>query len=125
MPWELANHMQRLRVFDIIMNDSFKRRREVACPMCITTSYWYLHGRIHVNNRHIDIMLVAGLPPRRRGFLPRPLHVEFMVDKVAIEEVFLRVLWFSPVSISPFMLHTHLYICLLPTFYKLSSWQLC
>jgi hypothetical protein len=28
--------------------------------------------------------LVAGLPPRRSGFNPRSVHVEFMVDKLAL-----------------------------------------
>jgi hypothetical protein len=45
--------------------------------------------------------LVAGLPPRRPGFDPGPDHVGFVVDKVALGQVFLRVLRFSPVSFIP------------------------
>jgi hypothetical protein len=30
----------------------------------------------------------AGLPPRRSGFDPRSVHVGFLVDKVALGEVF-------------------------------------
>ena len=32
--------------------------------------------------------LVAGLPPRRPGFNPGSAHVGFLVDKVALGEVF-------------------------------------
>jgi hypothetical protein len=34
--------------------------------------------------------------------------VGFVVDKVALGQVFLRVLWFSPASIIPPLLHIHL-----------------
>jgi hypothetical protein len=34
------------------------------------------------------------------GFVPESIHVEFLVDKVALGQVFLRVLRFSPVHIS-------------------------
>jgi hypothetical protein len=44
--------------------------------------------------------LVAGLSPQRPGFAPWSIHVGFVVDKVALGQVFLRVLRFSPVNIS-------------------------
>jgi hypothetical protein len=44
--------------------------------------------------------LAAGLSPRRPGFAPGWIHVGFVVDKVALGQVFLQVLRFSPVSIS-------------------------
>jgi hypothetical protein len=44
----------------------------------------------------------AGLSLRRHG-----IHVRFVVDKVALGQVFLRILQFSPVSIIPPMLHTY------------------
>jgi hypothetical protein len=44
--------------------------------------------------------LVAGLSPRRPGFAPGSIHVGFVVDRVALGQVFLRVLRFSPVNIS-------------------------
>jgi hypothetical protein len=43
--------------------------------------------------------LSAFLSPRSRGIAPGSIHVGFVADKVALEEVFLRVLRFSPVSI--------------------------
>jgi hypothetical protein len=44
--------------------------------------------------------LVVGLSPRRPGFAPGSIHVGFVVDKLVLGQVFLRVLRFSPVNIS-------------------------
>jgi hypothetical protein len=52
--------------------------------------------------------LVTGLSPRRPGFAPRSIHVGFVVDKVALGQVFLRVLRFSPANIIPPLPHIHL-----------------
>jgi hypothetical protein len=49
--------------------------------------------------------LVAGLLSGRPGFDSGSVHVEFVVDKVALGQVFPRVLWFSPVSFIPPVLH--------------------
>jgi hypothetical protein len=49
--------------------------------------------------------LAAGLPPRRPGFDPGSVHVAFEVDKVALGQVFPRVLRFSPVNFIPPVLH--------------------
>jgi hypothetical protein len=40
--------------------------------------------------------LVGGLSPWRPGFTPGSIHVGFVVDKVALAQVFLRVLRFFP-----------------------------
>jgi hypothetical protein len=40
--------------------------------------------------------LVAGLSPQRLGFAPRSVHVRFVVDKVALGRVFVRVLGVLP-----------------------------
>jgi hypothetical protein len=45
--------------------------------------------------------LVAGLSPRRPGFASGSIHVGFVVDKLALGQVFLRVLRFSTVNIIP------------------------
>jgi hypothetical protein len=45
--------------------------------------------------------LVAGLSPRR----PASVHVGFVVDKVALGQVFLRVLRIFPVNFIPPVLH--------------------
>jgi hypothetical protein len=52
--------------------------------------------------------LVAGLSPRRPGFAPGSILVGFVVDKVALGQVYLRVLRFSPANIIPPLLHIHL-----------------
>jgi hypothetical protein len=41
--------------------------------------------------------LVAGLSPRRPGFASGSIHMGFVVDKVALGQVFLRVLRLSSV----------------------------
>jgi hypothetical protein len=45
--------------------------------------------------------LLAGLSPLIPGFAPSSIHVRFVVEKVALEKVFLRILLFSPVNIIP------------------------
>jgi hypothetical protein len=40
--------------------------------------------------------------------MPRSVHVGFVVDKVALGQVFLWVLRFFPVNIIPPWLHTHI-----------------
>jgi hypothetical protein len=45
------------------------------------------------------------LPLLRPGFNPRPTHVEFVVDKVALGQVFPQVLRFSPVNFIPLVLY--------------------
>jgi hypothetical protein len=45
--------------------------------------------------------LVAGLSPRRPGFAPGSIHMGFVVDKVALGQVFIRILRFFPVYIIP------------------------
>jgi hypothetical protein len=48
---------------------------------------------------------VAGLSPWRPGFDPGSVHVGIVVDKVALGQVFPRVLRFSPVNFIPPVLH--------------------
>ena len=47
--------------------------------------------------------------PRRARFDPRSVRVRFVVSKVALGQVFLRVLSFSLVSVIPPLLQTHLH----------------
>jgi len=50
------------------------------------------------------------MPQTVTGFDSRSDRVRLVVDHVALGQVFVRVLWFSQVSI----LHTHCFICTLP-----------
>jgi hypothetical protein len=54
--------------------------------------------------------LNEALRPRRPGFNPRSVRVRFVVDEVALGQVFFLVLRFSPVSIIPPVLHSLLHI---------------
>jgi len=54
--------------------------------------------------------LVTSLSTRSTRFDPVTIHVTFMVDKVAVGQVFLPVPQRSPVSINPPTLHTHLHL---------------
>ena len=50
---------------------------------------------------------LAGLSLGRSGFSSRPLRVGFVVYRFVMEDVFLRVVRFSPASSITLMLHTH------------------
>jgi hypothetical protein len=50
-------------------------------------------------------LLVAGLSPRKPEFDPGSVRVGFLVDKVALGQVFSRVLRFSPVNFIPPVFH--------------------
>jgi hypothetical protein len=52
--------------------------------------------------------LVAGVSLRRPGLPPVSVHMGFVADNVALGQVLLQVLQFSPVSIIPPWLHTHI-----------------
>jgi hypothetical protein len=56
------------------------------------------------------VQIFSGLSPRRPQFDPGPLYVRFVVDKVALGQIFLIVLRISPVSIISPVLHTHFHI---------------
>jgi len=51
--------------------------------------------------------LVSSLTPQKPRFCPSPVHLLFVVDKVALEGGFLRVLRFPPVTAFPQMIHIH------------------
>jgi hypothetical protein len=51
--------------------------------------------------------LVAGFPPRRPGFEPRSGHVGFVVDKVALGQVFSEYFDFPCQCSFHRLLHTH------------------
>jgi hypothetical protein len=51
--------------------------------------------------------LVAGFPPRRPGFETGSGHVEFVVDKVAVEQVFSEYFGFPCQFSFHRLLHTH------------------
>jgi hypothetical protein len=50
---------------------------------------------------------LVGFSPWRSGFMPLSVCVEFMVDKVALGQGFLQVIWYFPLSSIPLLLHIH------------------
>ena len=52
-------------------------------------------------------LIVAKPTRRRQRFSARPVHQNFVVDKVALWQGFLQVLRFSPITIIPPLLHIH------------------
>jgi len=50
------------------------------------------------------------LPNTEAWFNPRPVHVGFVVDRVAMRQVYLQVLQFPTIIIIPPVLHVHLFI---------------
>jgi hypothetical protein len=93
----------------IILNFSLQQLGHADLPYCPMgkrhswpTAYTLFHRRSMWRN-WIELTwlrrLVAGIPPRRPGFASGSVHVEFVVDKVALGQVFNRVLRFSPLSI--------------------------
>jgi len=55
--------------------------------------------RPHTHKADNSVRSVAGLSPRKPGFDPWSVHVRFVVDKVALRQVFLPALRF-PLSVS-------------------------
>jgi hypothetical protein len=49
---------------------------------------------------------IASSSMKMLGFKPRPVHLGYVVDKVALEQSFSPGLQFSPVNIITFMLHS-------------------
>jgi len=54
------------------------------------------------------VSLSCSLSPRRAGFSLRPVHMYFMLDRVAVGQVFLQVLRCTPLSINTPVLHARL-----------------
>jgi hypothetical protein len=52
-------------------------------------------------------LLIAEFSPRGPAFSPRSVHVVFVVDRVALEQIFLRVLRFSSVLFHRCSVFTH------------------
>jgi hypothetical protein len=66
--------------------------------ICYHTKF---HGLSLISISITSVWLVAGLPPQRPGFTSGQ-HVGFVVDKVALGQVFLQVLQFPlPIIIPP------------------------
>jgi len=65
---------------------------------------------LFLNKNHSLWQLVTGLSLQRPGFVPRSVHMVFVVGNVALGLVFfpLQILQGSPVGIFPQVPHTHI-----------------
>jgi hypothetical protein len=108
--------MESLTIDSSKHNTMLTNTRSKATKLCLLRKgrlFFKLRERLITNNiavllslkkivpvvKTVAVRLVTGLSPRRPGFAPGSLHVGF-VDKVALEQVSLRVLRFSAVNIS-------------------------
>ena len=73
-------------------------------------TYILIHTAWYPGTKKSLMAQEAGRQPRRPGFDPRPFQARFVVNKVALGQVFLPALWFPPVSIIPLMLHVQPFI---------------
>ena len=71
-------------------------RRSVYCA--VRTGY-FNSGQFSCLKGPTSSEVVAGLLLRRPGFNPTSLHVRFVVEKVALGQVFLPVLRFRPATV--------------------------
>jgi hypothetical protein len=83
---------------------------EIFLRNTLTNTHWIVKLRKLIWGRAVPWLkrLVAGLSLRRPGFAPWSIHVAFVVHRVALKQVFLRVLRFSPAIIIRPLLHIHL-----------------
>ena len=56
------------------------------------------------------IKVFAGLSPQRPELDPRSVHVRFVVEKVSLGRICIKVLLFSPVSTVPQVLHIRFHL---------------
>jgi hypothetical protein len=103
-------------------------RSEATGPFINLGTRWRLNGQLHVPavlllSKDVLIFakhrttirwtvpwlgrLVAGFSPLRSGFNPRPVHEQFLVEKVALGQVFLPVFRLCSVYIISPMLQTN------------------
>jgi len=76
--------------------------RNAAATLVVWRSLRQLQNQSHYHRR-----LLAVVKSQKTAFVHRVIDVGFVGDKVALRQVFIRVLRLSPVSNIPTMLHSH------------------
>jgi hypothetical protein len=70
--------------------------------------YIYIYSIMYSTfGRAVTRPLFSGFAPQKSGFAPRAVRMGFVVDQVIDGQVFLRVLRFFPVSVTPLLLHIY------------------
>jgi len=75
---------------------------------CKAFSYWLM--MVSKRSVPLHIMLITSLSPWRPRFNHRSVCMEFLVDRVAMQRIFLPVLRLLPVAIISPVLHSHVFI---------------
>ena len=76
--------------------------RNAAATLVVWRSLWQLQ-----NQSHYHRCLLAGVKSQKTEFFHRVIDVGFVGDKVALRQVFIRVLRLSPVTTIPTTLRSH------------------
>lgn len=101
------NQQQRTTVCSVVLrtNKNFRFRCDTAyifphfCNSFITV---FITASVSQTiHRPTELRLLNKIPQQRSGFSSRPVHLKFLVDKVALSQVFLRELLIYPVNIIP------------------------
>jgi len=135
--WTLTPHLVHTLCYCISHGCHGKQR--LVPHTVLTGSFWYLLAQCSLSCTTWNLYSLAEFPSRamaqavsrwchrwspgsitdrsmpvlwspKPGLDHRPLHASFMVDKVALEQIVLQVLRFSPVSNIPPMSHTRLHL---------------
>ena len=98
----------------------FIRTSRLDCVLQVSCDRTFVRSRLNFcvlfgllsffNGCAVGRAVFAGLSARAPEFDPRLANVVFVVDRVALGQIFLPVLRFSPVTIIAAFLHTHLYL---------------
>ena len=98
----------------------FIRTSRLDCVLQVSCDRTFVRSRLNfcvlfgllsfLNGCAVGRAVFAGLSARAPEFDPRLANVVFVVDRVALGQIFLPVLRFSPVTIIAAFLHTHLYL---------------
>jgi hypothetical protein len=100
----------------VLMTGKFSRQNTPRQASGGGSSFWQLYtterGHLSITKGHATELkqLVVVFSLWRPEFVPRTVHMGFVIDKVAPGQVFLRVLWFSAVIIIPAVLYIHIHI---------------
>ena len=83
-----------------LQNKEFPQARCLSCLLCFDRRFIFSDGLFNDAGTVPRLRrLVAGISPRRLGFEIRPVCLGFVVDTLALRQVFLRLLHFYPVRV--------------------------
>jgi len=111
-----SSTLQIVRQRERICKNVYARLHGIKCQktnIFIHTAAEYLKSHAHTHIAHgipYFWQVLACLLPRTLGFYPRPVHVGFVVNKVASGQVLLPAILFSFASVIPPVLHSRSFV---------------